>query len=117
MKTSIFIYAWFPALAFGAIEPEMTVEAQDARVFIPETLIRVEKMTVRPENEDLGPLAKSRWVKFEEALGPGRSASRRYTSYGWRNNDGSRMECCSPCVINCCVDSGGFSLLGAGFGR
>jgi hypothetical protein len=71
---------------------------------------------VVPDNEDRPAPEKNRWAKFEEALGPGRSANSRFRTYGWRNNDGTRVECYAPCVINCCVSSGGFSTTGDGFG-
>jgi hypothetical protein len=75
-----------------------------------------ERIVVVPDNEDLSPPEKNRWVRFEEALGPGRSAERRHRTFGWRNNDGTRVECYSPCVVNCCVGSGEFSTTGSGLG-
>jgi len=70
------------------------------------------KIVVTPDNEDLSPAPKDRWERFAEALGPGRTALSRHRTYGWRNNDGTRMECIAPCIVNCCVRSGGLPVVG-----
>ncbi len=104
---SIFV----PTLGMTAPEP---IQASDLPSPGEATLSGVayrERIVVLPE---WTPAEKSRWQKFEAALGPGRSARRTVTAS--RNNDGSRMECYTRCVINCCVENGTFSLLGAGFG-
>ena len=76
-----------------------------------------ETIIVVPDPEDLPVPEKNRWLRFEEALGPGRSASSQYRSFGWRNNDGTRLECYSPCIMNCCVGTTRFSLTGSGLGQ
>ena len=110
------LIAFAPGL--GAASPDLFPASADVSgsTSVALHVVHVETITVRPENEGLDPPAKSRWQKFEEALGPGRTAQARYGTYGWRRNDGSRFECYSPCYLNCCEESGGFSLLGAGFG-
>lgn len=80
-------------------------------------VVHVERITVRPESPDDAPGTKNRWVKFEEALGPGRTAQARYHTYAWRGNDGSRVECYEPCFNDCCIRHGGFSLLEPRFGK
>ena len=69
-------------------------------------------IVVVPENEDRPSPQKDRWARFEEALGPGRTALGRHRTYGWRNNDNTRVECIAPCYINCCVGSGGLPVVG-----
>ena len=117
MKITRCVFSWsLFALAPGLAAPE-PVHVPDAPVFrasFSSVAAYSEQIIVVPEPEDRGPATKSRWVKFEEALGPGRSARRTVTS--WCNNDGTRTECYAPCNNLCCTHSGGFSLHGAGFG-
>ena len=82
----------------------------------PNGVVHLDTIVVRPVGEDSSRREENRWVRFEQALGDGRSRAARHQVHGWRNNDGTRVECYSPCFLNCCAESGGFSLLGAGFG-
>ena len=78
--------------------------------------VRVERIVVRPEIQEAA-RPEDRWVRFERALGTKRGSSLRHQVTAWRNNDGTRVECYSPCVLNCCAESGGPSpFFGAGFG-
>lgn len=117
MKIAFYVASFsfhFLAPGLAAEEPFAAPEAPASAAYTANAPVPGERIIVVPDPEDLAPPAKNRWKKFEEALGPGRSA--RHTVSAWRTNDGIRTECYSPCVINCCVESGRFSLHGAGFG-
>ena len=63
--------------------------------------VPIERLEVTPDPEDRPAPTKDRWVRFAEALGPGRSAGRSETA--GTDASGVRYACYSPCVINCCV--------------
>jgi len=63
--------------------------------------VPIERLEVSPDPEDRPAPTKDRWVRFAEALGPGRSAGRSETS--GTDASGVRYSCYSPCFINCCV--------------
>ena len=119
VKAADWIFVVSSAVAGHALATEPTVAASTYVVPSAESRlpVRLESITVRPEPAPSGGASDQRWVKFEQALGPGRSRASGHRVHGWRNNDGTRVECYSPCFLNCCAESGGFSLLGAGFGR
>ena len=73
--------------------------------------VPLERSLVTPLNEERPAPEKSRWQRFEEALNasPRRHGYRVVETVG---NDGVRVACYEPCLIGCCVSSGGFSLAG-----
>ena len=104
----------FLAPGLAAEEPVVAPQAPAFAASATGAAVPLERILVVPDPEDRLAPTKNRREKFEEALGPGRSARRTVTT--WRDNAGRRVECYSHCVINCCVDSGNFTLTGAGFG-
>jgi hypothetical protein len=72
-------------------------------------VMRLEKLEITPDPEDLKAPEASRWEKMERALGPGKSAKREWVETF--DNAGGRMACMRPCPTPlCCVRSGEFSL-------
>ena len=63
--------------------------------------VPIERLEVTPDPEDRPAPVKDRWVRFAEALGPGRSPSR--SEIAGADASGVRYACYSPCFINCCV--------------
>jgi len=82
-------------------EPLVAVGADDARDSVRRPPVPIERLEVSPDPEDRPAPTKDRWVRFAEALGPGRSAGRSETS--GTDASGVRYSCYSPCFINCCV--------------
>lgn len=115
-----------PGLAFSATDSELEANALHPYAEIVTSEVRAHPVSpslssepvhqgtivVVPDNEDRPSPQKDRWARFEEALGPGRTALGRHSTHGWRNNDGTRVECIAPCYINCCVGSGGLPVVG-----
>jgi hypothetical protein len=117
MRTYLLVtlVALVPGLAFPGGDSELKTNALPPSPYlgiVSPDAVHQGTIVVVPDNEDLSPPQKNRWLKFEEALGPGRTANNRYHTSAWRNNDGSRVECIAPCVMNCCVGSGQFSPFG-----
>ena len=77
--------------------------------------VRMESVVVVPAPEDKPMPAKDRWQRFEETLNAG--APRRYRRAESATNDGVRMSCREPTILDSCVTSGGFTTVGHGFGR
>ena len=74
-------------------------------------VMRMEKLEILPDPEDIQAPEASRWEKMERALGRGRSAKPIWTD-AW-NNGGVRLHCRNPCPpwpFTCCVSSGNFSI-------
>lgn len=127
MRASPALFATLlPGLAFSATDSELEANAlhpyagiisaevkatPHAGTVSPEP-VHQGTIVVVPENEDRPSPEKDRWARFEEALGPGRTALGRHRTYGWRNNDNTRVECIAPCYMNCCVRSGGLPAVG-----
>ena len=65
------------------------------------TPVPIERLEVTPDPEDRPAPVKDRWVRFAEALGPGKSASRSVVV--GTDASGVGYACYSPCFINCCV--------------
>lgn len=63
--------------------------------------VPVERLEVKPDPEDRPAPVKDKWVRFAEALGPGRSAGRSEAT--GTDASGTRYTCYTPCFINCCV--------------
>jgi hypothetical protein len=129
-RTCLLLLALAPGFAFPDADPELKANALPVLPYLGigssefriSTIpvppagdpVRQGTIVVVPDTEDLAPPEKNRWVKFQEALGPGRTVHRQFRTYGWRNNDGTRVECYTLCVVACCVGSGGFSNFGEG---
>ena len=89
-------------LALRALaEPLVAVGADEARDSVRRPPVPIERLEVSPDPEDRPAPTKDRWVRFAEALGPGRSAGRSETA--GTDASGVRYACYSPCFINCCV--------------
>ena len=115
MKIGVYVasFSFFtPTTGVGADEPFVAPAPPAFVANSPHAAVLLERIIVVPEPEDRMPATKNRWQRFEEALGPGRSARRTVT--GWRENNGVRVECYTRCFVNCCVDSGTFNIFGAG---
>lgn len=77
----------------------------------------MERLEVTPDPEDRPAPVKGKWVRFAEALGPGRSAARSESN--GTDAAGVRYTCYSPCFINCCArgPDPGSATLGRNAGR
>ena len=93
------VVAWMGVAALAV--PLPAVGADEARDRVRRPPVPIEKLEVTPDPEDRPAPTKDRWVRFAEALGPGRSAGRSETA--GTDASGVRYACYSPCVINCCV--------------
>ena len=96
--------------------PVLALQASDADVRTFNVAVPIEKLTVAPSPEDVPSPVKGRWQRFEAALNAGR-VNRNFRIIESATNDGVRMSCHEPCLMNCCASSGDFSPAGQGFGR
>ena len=103
------------AISASALAQDTVPQAGDGDAPALKITVRLERITVVPSPEDLPSPVKGRWQRFEETLnsGPGR----KFRIIESATNNGIRMSCYEPCLMNCCASSGGFSLAGMGVWR
>ena len=94
---------------------DVALQAGDGDAPALKITVRLERITVVPSPEDLPSPVKGRWQRFEETLNSG--PSRKFRIIESATNNGIRMSCYEPCLMNCCASSGGFSLVGMGVWR
>ena len=87
----------------------LTLDQGALQVRAPTFAVPLGRVTVTPAPEDRPAPARDKWQRFEQAPNASR-VSHRYRVSEIITNDGARTACYTPCVINCCVGSGGFSL-------
>lgn len=93
------IVAWLGLAALAVPLPAVGADEASDRVRRPP--VPIDRLEVTPDPEDRPAPTKDRWVRFAEALGPGRSAGRSETA--GTDASGVRYACYSPCFINCCA--------------
>jgi len=78
----------------------------------PPGVVRIDRIVVEADPEDLPPPEKTRWQKFERSL-QGTIVTE------WTGNDGVRMWCRDPCPgrVNCCGRGPEFNTTGNEWGR